>query len=247
MESMTAPASEEALSNPRDASLTAQEELPLSGFTLWAVFRRNPAAPVSVTDASSSELDDAVRATAELGVTLRGFYDVSGFKADADIMVWLHGDRAQDIQAALRILRRTSLFEPLLPTWNAMACHRDAEFNKRHVPGFLKGLAPKDWIVVYPFVRSYDWYLLPNEERSRMLADHGRKGAAFTGAIANTVAAFALGDYEWVLPIESDDLYELVDMMRDLRYTDARLHVREEVPFYTGRRIQTSEIAEVLS
>lgn len=244
---MTAPASAEASSNPHDASPTpSTQEAPVSGFTLWAVFRRNPAAPVTVTETSAAEMDDAVRAAEQQGVTIRGFYDVSGFKADADLMIWLHGDEAENIQSALRALRRTSLIAPLLPTWNAMAVHRDAEFNKRHIPGFLRGLAPKKWIVVYPFVRSYEWYLLPDDERSRMLADHGRKGAQFRGAIANTVAAFALGDYEWVLPIESDELTELVDMMRDLRYTDARLHVREEVPFYTGRRIETHEIAEVL-
>jgi chlorite dismutase len=127
-----------------------------------------------------------------------------------------------------------------------MAVHRDAEFNRAHVPGFLRGVPPKEWLVVYPFVRSYEWYLLPEEERRAMLADHGRKGAAFTGVTANTVASFALGDYEWILPMEAEELTELVDMMRDLRYTEARRHVREEVPFYTGRRIEPREIPEVL-
>jgi len=79
-----------------------------------------------------------------------------------------------------------------------------------------------------------------------MLADHGRKGAAYRGALANTVSAFALGDYEWLLPIESDELTELVDLMRGLRETEARRHVREEIPFFTGRRISTAEIVEVL-
>ncbi|WP_435541693.1 chlorite dismutase family protein, partial [Glaesserella parasuis] len=74
-----------------------------------------------------------------------------------------------------------------------------------------------------------------------------RKGAAFRGVTANTVASFALGDYEWLLPMESDVLSDLTDMMRDLRYTEARRHVREEVPFYTGRRIPTSAIPEVLA
>lgn len=95
-------------------------------------------------------------------------------------------------------------------------------------------------------MRSYEWYLLPEAERRTMLAEHGRKGAGFTGVVANTVASFALGDYEWVLPMEADELTDLVDMMRDLRYTEARRHVREEVPFYTGRRIELSDIAEVL-
>jgi chlorite dismutase len=180
------------------------------------------------------------------GVTLRGIYDVSGLRADADVMLWLHGPDAEGLQWALREMRRARLIRSLLPTWNAMGVHRDAEFNKSHVPGFLRGVEPKGWLTVYPFVRSYEWYLLPEEERKRMLADHGRKGAAFRGAIANTVSSFALGDYEWLLPIESDELVELVDLMRELRATDARMHVREEVPFYTGRRIETAELVEVL-
>ncbi|MEY2847849.1 MAG: hypothetical protein RI885_514, partial [Actinomycetota bacterium] len=65
--------------------------------------------------------------------------------------------------------------------------------------------------------------------------------------LANTVASFALGDYEWILALEAPDLVDLVDLMRHLRQTDARMHVREEIPFYTGRRIQTTEIPEVLA
>ncbi len=222
---------------------TATPDIPTS-FTLWAVLRRDPQHPV--TEPDETEVASITALIEEGGVTVRGFYDVSGLRADADLMIWLHGPNAQDLQRDLRRLRRTDLLRPLIPVWNAMAVHRDAEFNRAHVPGFLRGLPPKQWLCVYPFVRSYEWYLLPEEERGRMLAEHGRKGAAFTGVTANTVASFALGDYEWVLPLESDELTDLVDLMRDLRYTDARRHVREEVPFYTGRRIEPHEIPEVL-
>ncbi|RCS57302.1 hydrogen peroxide-dependent heme synthase [Microbacterium sp. JB110] len=213
-------------------------------FSLFVVWRRNPDQPVRETD--ETELENIVTFLAERGVTVRGFYDVSGLRADADLMVWLHGPVAEDLQRAVRRLRRTELLRPLLPTWNAMSVHRDAEFNKSHVPGYLRGIAPKGWLTVYPFVRSHEWYLLPDDERRAMLADHGRKGAAFKGVTANTMAAFALGDYEWMLPMEADELTDLVDMMRDLRYTDARRHVREETPFYTGRRIPIAEIPETL-
>jgi chlorite dismutase len=215
-----------------------------AAYTLWAVLRRDPARPVLETD--DTELTDIVELIEQNGVTVRGFYDVSGLRADADLMIWLHGPSADGLQRDLRRLRRTELLKNLVPVWNAMGVHRDAEFNRAHVPGFLRGVVAKEWLTVYPFVRSYDWYLLPEEDRRRMLADHGRKGAAFTGVTANTVASFALGDYEWLLPMEADDLTDLVDMMRDLRYTEARRHVREEVPFYTGRRIETREIPEVL-
>ncbi len=221
-----------------------------SGFTLWAVLRRDPARPDDLdgTDVPRAvhELEGVIADLELEGVTTRGLYDVSGLRSDADIMIWVHGPEAQTLQWALRQLRRTRLFKALLPTWNAMGVHRDAEFNKAHVPAFLRGKEPKEWLTVYPFVRSYEWYLLPDEERGRMLGEHGRKGAAFRSVLANTVASFALGDYEWILPLESDELVDLVDLMRDLRQTDARRHVREEVPFFTGRRITPAEVVEVL-
>jgi chlorite dismutase len=221
-----------------------------SGFTLWAVLRRDPARPDDLdgTDVPKAvqELEGVIADIELQGVVTRGLYDVSGLRADADVMIWLHGPEAETLQWGLRQLRRTRLFKALLPTWNAMGVHRDAEFNRQHVPGFLRGKEPKGWLCVYPFVRSYEWYLLPDEERSQMLAEHGRKGAAFRGVLANTVASFALGDYEWILPLEADELTDLVDVMRDLRYTEARRHVREEVPFFTGRRIQPAEVVEVL-
>ena len=99
---------------------------------------------------------------------------------------------------------------------------------------------------VYPFVRSYEWYILDEKERGAMLRDHGLKGREYPQVLSNTVASFALGDWEWILGLEAPELHDLVDLMRHLRATEARLHVREEIPFYTGRRIPSSEIAEVL-
>ncbi|MBK8461308.1 MAG: chlorite dismutase family protein [Micropruina sp.] len=217
-----------------------------SGFALWTVLRRDPVV-AAASAAGTRSLADAVSEVEDSGVVLRGIYDVSGLRAYADLMLWLHGETAEGLQAAIRTLRRSVELAPLAPTWSAMGVHRDAEFNKQHVPGFLRGIPPKAWLTIYPFVRSYDWYVLPEEDRRRMLAEHGRKGAAFRGVTANTVSSFALGDYEWLLPLEADDVTELVDLMRDLRATDARLHVREEIPFFTGRRIALDEVAEVLS
>lgn len=213
-----------------------------AGYTLWAVLRKNPGAP-----AGHGDLAPAIETVEASGVTIRGFYDVSSMRADADLMIWLHGAAPETLQWALRELRRSEPLSTLLPTWNAMGVHREAEFNRRHSPAFLRGLEPQAWLTVYPFVRSYEWYVLPEEERKAMLAEHGRKGSEYPQVLANTVAAFALGDYEWILPLEAPDLVDLVDLMRHLRATDARLHVREEVPFYTGRRIRVDEIAEVLS
>jgi len=217
------------------------------GYTIWSVHRRAEGAAAQRTQTGGTPLADEVAALEAEGVVVRGIYDVSGLRHDADIMVWMHGSDPQALQAAVRRVRRSRELAGTTQTWGAMGVHRDAEFNKSHVPGYLRGIEPKGWLTVYPFNRSYDWYLLPPEDRSRMLAEHGRAGAAYRGVIANTVSAFALGDYEWILPLEADELTELVDMMRELRNTEARLHVREEIPFYTGRRIAVDEIEEVLA
>lgn len=216
------------------------------GYALWAVLRRDPAKPSASGESARASLSQAIDTVTAKGVTIRGFYDVSSMRSDADLMIWLHGEEPEVLQWALRQLRRSEQLNVLLPTWNVMGVHRDAEFTNNHLPSFMLGKAPERWLTVYPFVRSYEWYLLPDEERRAMLGNHGRKGAEYPQVLPNTVASFALGDYEWILALEAPELVDLVDLMRHLRQTDARRHVREEVPFYTGRRIELDEIAEVL-
>jgi chlorite dismutase len=75
-----------------------------------------------------------------------------------------------------------------------------------------------------------------------MLREHGMAARDYGDVLANTISAFALGDYEWLLAFESDDLIRIVDLMRELRAVEARLHVREEVPFFTGPRREAAEL-----
>ncbi|MFE3359806.1 chlorite dismutase family protein, partial [Streptomyces californicus] len=97
-----------------------------------------------------------------------------------------------------------------------------------------------------PFVRSYEWYLLPDEQRRKMLADHGKAARGYPDVRANTVSSMALGDYEWILAFEAPELHRIVDLMRDLRATEARLHVREEIPFFTGPRVEVEQLVNAL-
>ncbi|MBN6778651.1 chlorite dismutase family protein [Pseudoclavibacter alba] len=248
---MNADSTASAAPQPRPAEQQqANADAPLTQYTMFSVFRRDPANELELArhdiTRAIEELDAVVAGFDPESITLRGFYDVSGFRHDGELMVWLHGPEPQDLQWALRQIRRTQLFRYLIPSWQCVGVHRAAEFNPRHMPAYMLGKEPQQWVTVYPFVRSYDWYLLPEDERREMLADHGRRGAAFRTTLANTVAAFGISDYEWLLALEDNDLMNLVDMMRDLRQTEARLHVREETPFYPGRRIETAEIPEVL-
>ena len=140
------------------------------------------------------------------------------------------------LQDALIAFRRTPLGRALDPFWSAIGVHREAEFAKEHTPAFYRAEPPRDYVCVYPFVRSHDWYLLLPHERADLLTEHGRMARAFPQVQANTVSGFALGDYEWLLAFEADELTSIVDLMRHLRAAQARRHTRHELPFLTGRR-----------
>jgi hydrogen peroxide-dependent heme synthase len=213
-------------------------------YTMWSVFRATPL-PALRQD-MAGEVEALCEQLAGKDVVVRGTYDVSGLRADADFMVWWHSGSSDALQEAYGLLRRTALGRHLEPVWSQMALHRPAEFNKGHLPAFLAGEPARSYVCVYPFVRSYEWYLLPDEERRAMLAEHGRMARGYPDVRANTVASFALGDYEWMLAFEADELHRIVDLMRDLRASAARRHVREEVPFFTGRRRSVSELVAAL-
>lgn len=210
-------------------------------YTLWSVFRLRDALPED-RSGFADEVDALFEQLAAKDVVVRGTYDVSGLRADADVMVWWHAATSDALQEAYNLFRRTRLGRLLEPVWSNMALHRPAEFNKSHIPAFLADETPRAYVSVYPFVRSYEWYLLPDEERRTMLAEHGKMARGYPDVRANTVASFSLGDYEWILAFEADELHRIVDLMRHLRASDARRHVREEIPFYTGRRRSVAEL-----
>jgi chlorite dismutase len=233
------------MSHTSAESVSKTEESAEQFFTLWTVFKRS--ADVLRSAEAAEEFDELTARLAAAGVVLRGSYDVSAMRADADIMVWLHGPKPEALQQAVRDIRRSQLFAGTEIVWSAMGVHREAEFAKNHTPAFSRGVEPAEWLCVYPFVRSYEWYQLPDAERGAKLRDHGMLGREFPQVISNTVSSFALGDWEWILGLEAPELVDLVDLMRHLRATEARHHVREEIPFYTGRRVTAAEIAEVLA
>jgi hydrogen peroxide-dependent heme synthase len=213
-------------------------------YTMWSVFRRAAALEDSPAEAAAGALKAVDQAGGDGDLVIRGWYDVAGLRADADLMVWWHAPSSDTLQDAYHAFRRSDLGGRLEPVWSQLALHRPAEFNKGHVPAFMAEEEPSAYLCVYPFVRSYEWYLLPEEERRSMLTEHGMLARPYPDVRANTVSAFALGDYEWILAFEAPELHRIVDLMRALRAAAARRHTREEVPFYTGRR---RELADILA
>ncbi|MGD9620340.1 MAG: hydrogen peroxide-dependent heme synthase [Mycolicibacterium sp.] len=219
-------------------------------YLMFSVFAVRPGTLPHGEDARAAVVDEMaafLKVREDDGVVVRGLYDIAGMRADADFMMWTHAESVELLQATYSDFRRvTMLGRACTPTWSSVALHRPAEFNKSHIPAFLAGEEPGAYICVYPFVRSLDWYLLPEDERRRMLAEHGMAARGYKDVRANTVPAFAVGDYEWLLAFEAPELHRIVDLMRDLRATDARRHVREETPFFTGPRVSVEQLVKNL-
>jgi chlorite dismutase len=239
----------EASASGHDAARPKARDLnQLIRYTMWSVFRVGNQAELDLAsrDGLAAEVTELFEQAAGKDVVTRGSYDLQGLRADADLMFWWIAPTPDDLQEVYARFRRTRLGRACEPVWSAMALHRPAEFNKSHVPAFLAGEEPKNYVCVYPFVRSYEWYLLEDGERRAMLAEHGMMAREYPDVRANTVSAFALGDYEWMLAFEADELHRIVDLMRHLRGATARRHTRVEIPFYTGRRKELSELVASL-
>src|SRR5262252_1029846 len=147
-------------------------------YTMWSVFRMRSAGALDAgrpgREALAAELEGLLDQAAGKGVITRGCYDVQGLRADADYMFWWIAPSPDDLQEMYARFRRTRLGRASEPVWSVMALHRPAEFNKSHIPAFLAGEEPREYVSVYPFVRSYEWYLLDDPERRELLAEHGR-------------------------------------------------------------------------
>ena len=218
-------------------------------YTMWSVFRVADRTGLEAGGPgnAAAEVSDLLEQAAGKGIVTRGCYDIQGLRADADYMFWWVAPSSDDLQDLYVRFRRTRLGRLSEPVWSVMALHRPAEFNKSHIPAFLADEEPRAYVSVYPFVRSYQWYLLDPAERRRLLAEHGMMAREYPDVRANTVACFSLNDYEWILAFEADELHRIVDLMRHLRGAEARLHTRVEIPFYTGRRKPVRELVASLA
>lgn len=214
-------------------------------FTVWSVFARTESLkydePIAAQDLKRWR--DGVGL---MGVHVRGFYDVSGMREEADLLLWMHGPTMQGLQESLRAFRRTAAGESVELVWSAMGRLDPNETARGHVQGFAAGDAPRPWISVSPCERSEEWYSLTPDGRREMLADRAGVLRHHPNVLVTMVPAFALTDYEWLQALESDRVGDLIDLTRALRTSVSGAHIRDEPPYYTGRRLDFTDVIDVL-
>src|SRR3978361_1136933 len=101
-------------------------------YTMWSVFRLRDVLGESPREVEATELEELVGKLEADDVVVRGLYDLSGLRADADLLVWWHAEAVEQLQSAYQQLRRTRFGARLEPVWSQVALHRPAGVNKSH-------------------------------------------------------------------------------------------------------------------
>ena len=173
--------------HPTDASADARSARDLNAellYTSWSVFAARRPLPADRT-AVAAEVDALLEGALAKDVYTRGVYEISGYRADADVMIWWTSPDPDLLQETYQRFRQTELGAHLDPVWSAVGLHRPAEFNRSHIPAYVRREDPRSYICVYPFNRSLEWYLLPDYERRGMLSEHGIMGREYEDVRAN--------------------------------------------------------------
>jgi peroxiredoxin len=180
------------------------------------------------------EFEDVLDRMRAEGVELRGAYSTVGLRHDTDMILWVV---TQDIDALQRLavaLQRTVLGGYLEPRYTYLGVALGSRYTSDHAPAFIKGVPPKRYLSVYPFIKTHEWYQLPFEERRAAMAEHGRMGREYPNILTNTVSSFGIADHEFVVAFEADDIGEMVRMVEYLRPAASRPYTKLDTPIFLG-------------
>ena len=167
-------------------------------------------------------------------VELRGAYSTTGLSAGIDLILWVVAEDVAAFQKLAAELNRSPFGEALALRHAYLGVASMSQYDPNHGPAFLKGIAPKHYLSVYPFTKTPEWFLLPYEERRDLMVEHGKLGAEFPSILTNTVNSFGIADQEFIVALEDDDPATLVKMVQRLRAAEVRKYTAIDTPIFLG-------------
>jgi chlorite dismutase len=157
-------------------------------------------------------------------------YSTLGLRADADFMLWMISDSVEKTQVMTSKVYSTVLGKYLEPSHVFLSAARPSVYSSKVTPGFMTDEQPLKYCIVYPFVKSREWYLLPFEERKKMMEEHIMVGRKFPQVRLNTTSSFGLDDQDFMLAFETPDLMAFQELIIQLRETKVSKYVVRDTP-----------------
>ncbi len=171
-------------------------------------------------------------------VTLR-CYSLQGIRADADFMVWSIDPRLETFREMARRVSSTELGHYLETTYAYLAASKRSQYLGRHAHKGQDGLATRPeplgsrYLFVYPFVKKREWYSIPFDRRQEIMRNHFRVGHKYPDVKIHTAYSFGLDDQEFVLSFEADNPLDFLDLVMELRSSEASRYTERETPIFT--------------
>jgi chlorite dismutase len=172
-------------------------------------------------------------------------YSLVGLRADCDIMLWKAAESIGDLHAFGRELAASPIGTYLEPAYAYLSLTKRSVYVRNHRPDGDRSLvAPvgADYLFVYPFVKTRSWYGLPLADRQRMMDEHIRVGNKYRRVKLNTTYSFGLDDQEFVLAFETDHPSDFLDLVMELRETEASQYTLRDTPIFTCIRSEGSDL-----
>lgn len=176
---------------------------------------------------SAKEVENVIRNS---GIKFRSYSNL-GLRDDADFLFWFAAQTIEEIQAVIEKIYKTVFGKYIMPSMTYLSCTRPSIYVKEQkAHGFVTGNEPKKHVIVYPFTKTREWYLLPKEKRQEIMDEHIEVSKKYPQIVLNTTYSFGIHDEDFMLAFEVDNIKDFQDLIMDLRETQVSTYVKKDVP-----------------
>lgn len=178
-------------------------------------------------------------------------YSTVGLRTNVDFMIWRIGYELEPIQEMTSRLNKTEMAKYIEPSQSFLSMTKRSMYidkdNPEHVEDRLHIVPGKSqYLFVYPFVKTREWYSRSAEQRQEMMDEHIRIGSKYRSVKLHTTYSFGLDDQEFVVAFETDYPADFLDLVQELRETKASSYTLRDTPMFTCRQRSVNECLESL-
>jgi chlorite dismutase len=167
------------------------------------------------------------------GIRFRS-YSTLGLRDDAEFLFWFAAETVEEIQNVISKLYLTVFGKYIIPSRVYLSCTRPSVYaRKGRTLSFVAGEEPRKFVIVYPFTKTREWYLLPQAQRQKMMDQHIDVSEKYPQVILNTTYSFGISDQDFMLAFECDNLRDFQNLIMDLRQTPVSAYVAVDTPMIT--------------
>jgi chlorite dismutase len=167
------------------------------------------------------------------GVAVRS-YLTTGFREDIDFFLWVLSKEPEPIQELAVNIYHTGFGKYLHMTTSYFALMRESPYVKDHLHAPAPEVGPCKYLVVYPFIKAREWYLMSFDARQGMMNEHIKVGHEFPAIRINTAYSFGVDDQDFVVAFDTNSLTDFQDLVMRLRETEASRYTVRDTPMIVG-------------